>query len=171
MMAKALAENGAAAVYILGRRQDVLDSTAKSIGKSNVRPLVCDVTSKESLQAAADQVKSDFGYLNLLICNSGIAGPQTVRPTAATHKNLTVEEFAAANWEVPMDEYTKTFALNATSVWYTTIAFLALLDAGNKKENVVQKSQVIATSSIGGFNKVRYHNDRSPFGTMTYKNV
>jgi NAD(P)-dependent dehydrogenase (short-subunit alcohol dehydrogenase family) len=28
------------------------------------------------------------------------------------------------------------------------------LDAGNKKGNVEQKSQVIATSSIGGFNRV-----------------
>ncbi|KAM0820011.1 hypothetical protein AB5N19_05829 [Seiridium cardinale] len=153
MMAKALAENGAAAVYIVGRRQDVLDSAAASIGKSSVKTLVCDVTSKESLQRAADTVKQEVGYLNLLICNSGIAGPQTPRPTAPAHAQLTVEEFAAANWDVPVDEYTKTFALNATGVWYTTMAFLALLDAGNKKGNVVQKSQVIATSSIGGFNK------------------
>ncbi|KAF2805452.1 NAD(P)-binding protein, partial [Mytilinidion resinicola] len=34
------------------------------------------------------------------------------------------------------------------------IAFLELLDAGNKKGNLVQKSQVIATSSIGAFNRV-----------------
>jgi NAD(P)-dependent dehydrogenase (short-subunit alcohol dehydrogenase family) len=155
MMAKALAQNGAAAVYILGRRQDVLDSAAASIGKPNVKPIVCDVTAKDSLQAAADKVRQEVGYLNLLICNSGIGGPQTVRPTAPTHSQLTVEEFAAANWDVPVDEYTKTFAVNATSVWYTTMAFLTLLDVGNKKGNVVQKSQVIATSSIGGFNKVR----------------
>ncbi|KAK9415155.1 hypothetical protein SUNI508_02003 [Seiridium unicorne] len=153
MMAKALAENGAAAVYIVGRRQDILESAAASIGKSSVKTLVCDVTSKESLQRAADTVKQEVGYLNLLICNSGIAGPQTPRPTAPAHAQLTVEEFAAANWDVPVDEYTKTFALNATGVWYTTMAFLTLLDAGNKKGNVVQKSQVIATSSIGGFNK------------------
>ncbi|KAK6073938.1 short chain dehydrogenase [Seiridium cupressi] len=153
MMAKALAENGAAAVYIVGRRQDILESAAASIGKSSVKTLVCDVTSRESLQKAADTVKQEVGYLNLLICNSGIAGPQTPRPTAPAHAQLTVEEFAAANWDVPVDEYTKTFALNATGVWYTTMAFLTLLDAGNKKGNVVQKSQVIATSSIGGFNK------------------
>ncbi|KAH6647411.1 hypothetical protein BKA67DRAFT_523403 [Truncatella angustata] len=153
MMAKALAHNGAAAVYILGRRKDVLDSAVSLIGKSNVKPLVCDVTSKESLQSAADQVKQEVGYLNLLICNSGIGGPQTVRPGAKNQENLTVEEFATANWDVPFEEYTKTFAVNATSVWYTTMAFLTLLDAGNKKGNVVQKSQVIATSSIGGFNK------------------
>ncbi|KAI0174569.1 short chain dehydrogenase [Pestalotiopsis sp. NC0098] len=151
MMAKALAENGAAAVYILGRRMEVLETAAASIGKPSVKPLVCDVTSKDSLQAAADRVKQELGHVNLLICNSGIGGPQTVRPTAKPA--LTVEEFAAANWDVPMDEYTQTFAVNVTSVWYTTMAFLALLDAGNKKGNVEQKSQVIATSSIAGFNK------------------
>lgn len=152
MMAKALAENGAAAVYILGRRMEVLETAAASIGKPSVKPLVCDVTSKDSLQAAAERVKHEVGHVNLLICNSGIGGPQTVRPTAKPA--LTVEEFAAANWDVPMDEYTQTFAVNVTSVWYTTMAFLALLDAGNKKGNVEQKSQVIATSSIAGFNKV-----------------
>jgi NAD(P)-dependent dehydrogenase (short-subunit alcohol dehydrogenase family) len=39
------------------------------------------------------------------------------------------------------------------AVWYTIIAFLGLLDTGNKKGNVEQKSQVIATSSIGSFNR------------------
>ena len=33
------------------------------------------------------------------------------------------------------------------------IAFLGLLDKGNKKGNVEQTSQVIGTSSIGGFNR------------------
>jgi len=43
--------------------------------------------------------------------------------------------------------------LNTVAAWYTITAFLGLLDAGNKKGNVEQKSQVIATSSIGGFNR------------------
>jgi len=43
--------------------------------------------------------------------------------------------------------------LNTVAVWYTVVAFLGLLDAGNKNANVEQKSQVIATSSIGGFNR------------------
>jgi NAD(P)-dependent dehydrogenase (short-subunit alcohol dehydrogenase family) len=33
------------------------------------------------------------------------------------------------------------------------VAFLKLLDNGNKKGNVEQPSQVIVTSSIGAFNK------------------
>lgn len=153
MMAKALAENGAT-VYILGRRAEVLEAAVKSIGRpETVRALVCDVTSKDSLQAAADAVRAQSGHLNLLVCNSGIGGPQTPRPSADAQ--MTLEEFARANWEVPVEDYTHTFAVNTSAVWYTTLAFLTLLDAGNKKGNVFQKSQVIATSSIGGFNKVR----------------
>jgi hypothetical protein len=43
--------------------------------------------------------------------------------------------------------------VNSTSVWYTSMAFLQLLDNGNKKGNVKQSSQIVVTSSIGGFNK------------------
>lgn len=35
----------------------------------------------------------------------------------------------------------------------TAAAFLELLDAGNKRGNLKQKSQIIATSSIGAFNR------------------
>ncbi|ETS77890.1 hypothetical protein PFICI_09952 [Pestalotiopsis fici W106-1] len=151
MMAQALAENGAAAVYILGRRLQVLEAAAASIGIPSVKPIVCDVTSKDSLQAAADRVKKDFGYLNLLICNSGIGGPQSAKPSK--QPELTIEDFVASNWNVPFEDYNQTFAVNVTSVWYTTLAFLTLLDAGNKKGNVEQKSQVITTSSIASLNK------------------
>ncbi|KAH8666787.1 hypothetical protein BX600DRAFT_511686 [Xylariales sp. PMI_506] len=150
MMAQALADNGAT-VYILGRRPEVLQAAVDKIGKSTVKSIVCDVTSKESLAAAAETVTREVGYLNLLVCNSGIGGPQTPRPTPES--TITLEEFAKANLDVPAEEYTKTFEVNVSSVWYTTMSFLTLLDAGNKKGNLFQKSQVIATSSIGGFNK------------------
>ena len=51
-------------------------------------------------------------------------------------------------------ESLKTYEVNSVGVWFTIVAFLKLLDAGNKKGNVTQKSQVIATSSIGGFNRL-----------------
>ena len=54
---------------------------------------------------------------------------------------------------MPTDEFTNTFHVNVTAQFFTAIAFLGLLDAGNKKGNVEQKSQIIATSSIAGYNK------------------
>jgi NAD(P)-dependent dehydrogenase (short-subunit alcohol dehydrogenase family) len=148
MITKALAQNGAAKVYIAGRRLEVLEAAASATG-SNVIPIQCDVTSKESLAAAADRVRQESGFLNLLICNSGIGGPQ-VKPVA---DETSVEEWASANLAINFEDYTKTFAVNTSSVWFTTMTFLPLLDAGNKKGNVQQTSQVLVTSSIAAFNK------------------
>ncbi|KAI1271547.1 short chain dehydrogenase [Xylaria sp. FL0933] len=150
MITKALAANGAAKVYILGRRLNVLQEAASSIGNPNVVPVTCDVTSVESLKAAVTQIEQDAGFVNLLVCNSGIAGPYGNRPTPET----TLDEFVSANLAIPIEDYTNTFAVNASSVWYTTMAFLKLLSAGNSRANVDQKSQVVAISSIGGFNKI-----------------
>ena len=75
MMAKALAMNGAAKVYIVGRRLDKLQTAAKESPYDNIIPLQGDVTSKESLESIAKQVKKETGYINLLVCNSGTTGP------------------------------------------------------------------------------------------------
>ncbi|KAI1160662.1 short chain dehydrogenase [Nemania serpens] len=150
MITKALAANGAAKVYILGRRLSVLQEAAASTGNPNVVPVTCDVTSVEALKAAVAQIEQDAGFVNLVVCNSGIGGPAGVRPKPET----TLDEFISANLAAPIEEYTKTFAVNASAVWYTTISFLKLLDAGNARRNVEQKSQVVAVSSIGGFNKI-----------------
>ncbi len=150
MITKALAANGAAKVYILGRRLNVLQDAISSIGNPNILPVTCDVTSVEALQAAVSHIEQDAGFVNLLVCNSGIAGPFGNNPKPET----TLDEFIAANMAVPIEDYTNTFAVNASAVWYTTMAFLKLLDAGNSRANVDQKSQVVAISSIGGFNKI-----------------
>ncbi|KAI0888284.1 NAD(P)-binding protein [Annulohypoxylon maeteangense] len=149
MITKALAVNGASKVYILGRRLEILQKAAAEIG-SNVIPIATDVTSKESLQSAVDHVKQDVGFVNLLICNSGIGGPYGSRPK----KETTLDEFVEANLSVPIEDYTNTFNVNTSAVWYTTMSFLKLLDAGNKQGNVEQMSHVIAISSIGALNKI-----------------
>jgi NAD(P)-dependent dehydrogenase (short-subunit alcohol dehydrogenase family) len=148
MIAKALAKNGAAKVYIAGRRLEVLESAASAVGP-NVIPIQCDVTSKDSLVAAAERVRQEAGFLNVLICNSGIGGPQ-VKPI---EDETSIEDFAASNLAVSFEDYNNTFAVNTSAVWYTTMSFLSLLDAGNKKGNVQQTSQVLVTSSIAAFNK------------------
>lgn len=149
MMAKALALNGAHKVYIVGRRKEMLETTAKESPHGNIIPLVGDVTSKEDLSSIVSKIKEEVGYVNVLIANSGIAGPQSLSIKPET----SLKDFQAALWEQSFDDYTQTFAVNASSVFFTVVAFLELLDAGNKKGNVEQKSQVIATSSIGGFNR------------------
>ena len=149
MMARALALNGAYKVYIVGRRKEVLDAATKQSPHGNIVPVVGDVTSKDSLESLVNKVEKEVGYVNVVIANSGIGGPQSTPIT----KETSLEDFQSSLWNQSIDEYTSTFAVNTSAVFFTVVAFLKLLDAGNKKGNVEQKSQVIATSSIGGFNR------------------
>ena len=149
MMAKTLALNGAKKVYIVGRRKSMLEDTAKESPHGNIIPLVGDVTRKEDLKSIAAHIENDVGYINVLIANSGIAGPQSLGVTPET----SLKDFQAKLWEQENGAYNETFTVNVSAVFFTVVAFLGLLDEGNKKGNVEQKSQVIATSSIAGFNR------------------
>lgn len=150
MMARALALNGAHKVYIVGRRKEVLEKASKSVSTNNIIPLVGDVTSKDDLSSIVSYIVSDTGYINVLIANSGILGPQAAQKMTS---ESTVADFQKAWGESTFEEFADTFKLNTVAAWFTIVAFLGLLDAGNKNGNVKQKSQVITTSSIGGFNR------------------
>ncbi|CAG5175442.1 uncharacterized protein ALTATR162_LOCUS8106 [Alternaria atra] len=155
MMTKALVANGAHLVYIVGRREDVLRSAAESIDPKIVIPLPGDVTSRESLLEIAKHVETKTGSINLLICNAGIMGPKPLK-AAPGSAPPSLSEYRAHALETPMEEFTNTYAVNTTAVYYTTLAFLSLLDAGNTKSNMGAdvRSQVITTSSIGGFSRL-----------------
>lgn len=148
MMTKALAVNGAAKVYIAGRRLEVLQEAAAAIGP-NVIPVKCDVTNKSSLEEVVALVEKDAGYLNLLVCNAGVAGPQVKPITPET----TLEEWANQNLAHDFDAYVQPFVINTAAVWFTAMTFLKLLDKGNQAGNLPQSAQIIVTSSIGGYNK------------------
>lgn len=169
-MAKALASAGAKRVYILARREDVLEEAAAA--HESLRALVCDVGSKESLQAAVDAVAAESGYVNLVVANSGMIGP-----TGKYDPALSISELRRTLFDnVGMDDFTHTMHINVTGAYFTMLAFLELLDAGNKKAlqsggggaggafgaPLVEgsdvpsiQSQVIFTSSIAGYSRSR----------------
>ena len=152
--ARALDANGAAAIYIVGRREGTLKEAAASAKNGKIIPLVGDVSDKSSLLAIADHVRKEQGYINLLFANAGVAGPR-VRdyvPTLATGKP-SIAEMQKGLFQPEMDTFTNTFHVNTTAVYYTAVAFLDLLDAGNKKGNVAQESQILVTSSVAGFSR------------------
>ena len=150
MAAKALDANGAAAVYIVGRRQDKLEAAAKEGKNGSIIPLVGDVTSKDSLKSVAEHVRQKHGYINALLANAGVAGV-TVMDKLPMDRTPSVTEFVDKMWEPSMEDFTQAMHVNVTTVFYTALAFLELLDAGNKQGNVRQKSQIVITSSIGAF--------------------
>ncbi|KAL1593857.1 hypothetical protein SLS60_010590 [Paraconiothyrium brasiliense] len=146
--ARALDANGAKAVYIIGRREETLKNAAKTAVNGTLKPIVGDVSDKQSLQKIAEQIRREEGYINLLFANAGVSGPNHTMDVPAT-----VKDFQKAVFQSDPQDFTQTLHVNTTAVFYTTIAFLDLLDEGNKKGNVPQDSQVIVTSSVAGFSR------------------
>jgi NAD(P)-dependent dehydrogenase (short-subunit alcohol dehydrogenase family) len=113
-----------------------------------------DITSKDSLSSIAKQVETEVGFVNVVIANSGVTGPETTH--LLTGPKLTVSELQATLWEPSMEFFTSTFNSNTTAMFYTLVAFMNLLDAGNTHSESVTsyngvKSQFIVTSSISAF--------------------
>ena len=164
MMARALAANGAANVFILGRRLASLESVASSVPTSNIHPIVCDVTSKDSLLSCARQVKAVTPVLDVLICNAGVMAPETP-VTDKSGNYLPLEKFAENLWAPEFDSVNYTFAVNVTATQFTIAAFLPLLHARNQirpqpptLENFTARPQIIATASTGGYSR-KFLND------------
>lgn len=71
-LAKDLAKEGAN-VALLARRKNILDELAEELKSfpPKIITAYCDVTSKESIKAAFDFVKKEFGNIDIVILNSG----------------------------------------------------------------------------------------------------
>jgi NAD(P)-dependent dehydrogenase (short-subunit alcohol dehydrogenase family) len=67
--AKRLAEAGAY-VYIVGRRQDVLDKAARELGP-NIRAITADVSKKEDMVRVASVIREEKGSLDIIFSNAG----------------------------------------------------------------------------------------------------
>ncbi|KAL5342699.1 hypothetical protein BJX70DRAFT_409684 [Aspergillus crustosus] len=161
IMARALAQNGAKKVYILGRRLDVLDKAAAE--HPSIVALQCDVTSKNGLQHAVDLIKAEVGYVNLVIANSGTIGPAVRFDPHVSIPELRERLFT----EFSMTEMAESLHLNITAAFFTMTAFLELLDAGN--QNALRggygrpihegsdvpsiQSQVIFRTSVSAFSR------------------
>ncbi|KAF2428879.1 short chain dehydrogenase/reductase family [Tothia fuscella] len=156
MIAKALALNGASKVYIIGRRLEKLQEAAKASPHGNIIPLEGDITSQDSLSALAEKVKSQTGYIDLLVPNAGIMGPK-LRDLSPT---CSIDDFVSHAWKTPMSDFTNTYDVNVTGVYYTILAFLALLQKGNERnggkgwrEGGGVSSQIVTVGSIAAFSR------------------
>jgi NAD(P)-dependent dehydrogenase (short-subunit alcohol dehydrogenase family) len=75
--------------------------------------------------------------------------------------DATLDEFVAHSWKTPMEEFTKTYDVNATGVYYTALAFLSLLDQGNQRnggkgwrEGGGVSSQIVTVGSIAAYSRL-----------------
>ena len=99
-------------------------------------PLEADVIDRKSPKVISHEITKEIGHINLLVANAGIAGPglQGLSP------RVTISEFVETAWSSSTEDF--------TSVYNSILAFLELLDAGNRRRAHGPKSQVIATASM-----------------------
>jgi NAD(P)-dependent dehydrogenase (short-subunit alcohol dehydrogenase family) len=122
----------------------------------SVIPIQGDTTSKEDLKAIADRISSEVGFVNVVIANHGIMGPTL--DDLPNDPIPSLAELQAFLWKTSMSDFNETYNINTTSMFYTLLAFLPLLDQGNKcdKSPTIAtgvKSQFVATASIGAFSR------------------
>lgn len=107
----------------------------------------CDVTKKDDLQKIVKELEQKEKYINLLMCNAGVGGPKAEpeESDAGDLKKTLWENEDVAAWQ-------GTFETDVTSVYFTTVAFLPLLQAGIEPHGPLNKfgSSVIVTSSMSG---------------------
>ncbi|KAH7029051.1 uncharacterized protein B0I36DRAFT_324955 [Microdochium trichocladiopsis] len=175
MMAKTLAANGAK-VYITGRREDVLKTSADAHGSrealgpqgGSIVPLVMDVTSKDSIKAAVQQVGDQEGHVDVLINNAGVwSGRASARPDAG------VEAYAKSLFDDLTEEnFHKAFETNCAAMYFVTAAFLPLLvkaaEGPNKKPgNVINNTSVSGSLRITQNGQFPYNASKAAANHLT----
>lgn len=158
-----MAANGAR-VYIVGRRQDRLDTAVKQHSPQNGGQLIAlpgDVTSKDDLSRLASGLQAKEGVLHILVNAAGIAGtnegPQTRNVSGGAEskaegkdaKDIAGKLFAANDTFATWDDVLRT---NVSSVYFASVAFLPLLEEGTKK-TAGWSSAIINITSISGITK------------------
>jgi rhamnulose-1-phosphate aldolase/alcohol dehydrogenase len=82
--AKRLAAEGAC-VMLTDRDAEALDSTreqmTKAFGRDVIRAAVCDVTKEEDVKAAFDSTAIEFGGIDILVANAGLASSAPIEET------------------------------------------------------------------------------------------
>ncbi|KAK5171238.1 uncharacterized protein LTR77_004382 [Saxophila tyrrhenica] len=151
MAAQALAANGGT-VYITGRRKEALDNAVNSHhpdqrGGKIVALGPCDVTKKDDLQKIVEELQAKEKYIDLLVCNAGVAG------TKATPDQEDAGNLKQRLWEhETVEAWNQTYNIDVTSVYFTTVAFLPLLQSAIEPHGPLPRfgASVITISSMSG---------------------
>lgn len=151
MAAQALSANGAK-VYITGRRKEVLENAAEkhqpARSSGQIIPIgPCDVRSKDDLERLVTDLSKKEKHIYLLVCSAGISGPK------AEPEPAEADDLKARLWNnEDVQDWQENFDTNVTSVYFTTVAFLPLLQAGMRPKGPLEpySSSVITISSMSG---------------------
>jgi NAD(P)-dependent dehydrogenase (short-subunit alcohol dehydrogenase family) len=133
-IALTLAEEGAN-VALAARGDGIYDTAAEFDDESRALPVETDVTDEESVEAAIEETVAEFGGLDCLVNNAGIAGP-----------TASVEDVSVDEWEHTMD-------VNVTGI-------LRCVKAASPHLRASDRGSVINLGSITGKRPLE---DRTPY--------
>jgi len=155
MATQALAANGAR-VYITGRRMEALENAAETHSPAQGGEIIpvgpCDVTKKKDLENLVAQISKKEKYINLLITNAGISGPKA-EPDSEKASELREQLFNGETFS----EWSDTFNTNVSAVYFTTVAFLPLLQAGKESHGHLSASVIVISSMSGIMSHAQGH--------------
>lgn len=153
-IASALYQNGAAKIYILGRRLNVLQDAIKTLETSPSAPknssvlaaIACDVADLESVRAAVSQIEKETGYVDVLVNNAGVIGPKNGQDLQQVDTIEQLRDSMTKEW----DGWASTFAINTQAVIGVSAMFLPLLEAANTRRG-------FAPGRVSGTGNAREH--------------
>lgn len=152
MIAQALQSNGAK-VYITGRRESVLQNTAKlySTGPGSIHALPGDISSKDEVIRLAEEVGSkEPGGIQLLVNNAGIAMDDETRFSKNGQPDMTDAKAISEHFlKTKEEQWATTLRTNVAAQYYMSMAFLPLLGKGGSR-TPGYSSQIVNVSSISG---------------------
>ncbi|THY70823.1 NAD(P)-binding protein [Aureobasidium pullulans] len=106
-----------------------------------------DVTNKDDLEKLVQEIQKKEKCIHLLVANAGVPGPK------AEPDKSDAGELKDKLWKgESVQEWNDTYSTDVTSVYFTTVAFLPLLQAAIEPQGSGERfsSSVITTSSMSG---------------------
>ena len=122
-------------------------------------PVQGDVTSKADLARIVSTIAAhplSGGLVNLVVANAGAMGPEppaSLDPGQAASPRPSLREAYELLWAPEVAEFDAVFTTNVSGTYFTAVAFLPLLEAGNTAGNVTQASQIIITGSAAAYSR------------------
>ncbi|TYJ56365.1 hypothetical protein B9479_002913 [Cryptococcus floricola] len=151
--ASALASNGAK-VYITGRRLEPLQEAAKTAAPEgspgSIIPVQADMGTKEGILKLKETIEKEEKWVNVLINNHGVSLPSAkINEAEQTAEGLSKKMFEDESFE----NWSNGHRINTASYYFTTFAFLPLLDAAQKVGKFPEPGNVLNLSSVSGICK------------------